>query len=155
MSVSNDLLPPGQPTPRTIMCPFIPIIKSNHGSNGRSGFLFRSTWKPYALSLLCDCVEDVSASRLLIRRFRAPNMVLAVDSCIFSYILLFLSPSLFPFLLLLSPSLVVFLLSFCFVNYSKLTATSTWPNLVANKTNTARNILTSSITSLSTPKPKE
>lgn len=113
MSVSNDLLPPRQPTPRTIMCPFIPIIKSNHGSNGRSGFLFRSTWKPYALSLLCDCVEDVSASRLLIRRFRAPNMVLAVDSRIF-----LVSSSLSvswtsPFLLFLSPCLIVLLSSCC------------------------------------------
>lgn len=111
MPVSNDLLPLREPAPRTIMCPFIPIIKSNHGSNGRSGFLFRSTWKPYALSLLCDCVEDVSASRLLIRRFRAPNMALAVDSCISSRI--FFSSGLLAFITFSSSCLLVLLSSSC------------------------------------------
>lgn len=61
---------------RTIVRPLIPMMESNHGSRGSSGFVLRRTWKPYAPATpppLCFWAVG-SASRREMNLFRAPNM---------------------------------------------------------------------------------
>lgn len=56
----------------------MPTMKSNHGSNGSSGSLLCSTWKPKLLSKEGLRRGWGSPSSRPMNRFRAPNIVLAV-----------------------------------------------------------------------------
>jgi len=60
----------------------MPMIKSNHGSMGSSGFVLRRTWNPHEASPgPCDGCGAVvvvvvgSESNRAMKRFRAPNMI--------------------------------------------------------------------------------
>lgn len=59
----------------TISRPFIPMMKSNHGSSGKSLSLLRSIWNPNELSpVLFELCWTASLSRRPMKRLRAPNM---------------------------------------------------------------------------------
>lgn len=66
----------GVPEIHTMVRPFMPMMKSNQGSMGRSWLVLRRIWKPKA-PLEFWSGSCGSASRREMKRFRAPNMLMA------------------------------------------------------------------------------